>query len=1038
MPIQKDVIKIPLGGKLDESINPQVLSSGSMVVADNVRYKKHGNVEKFNGNELVSMSIDSSGDRIDAHSLLANEDCLIVGGSVEDSAGKSMLDEHYQCLARGEVDDVWYKRGGWSPIRQSKRHLNYSDESIFSVETVINAGYIYSAVVYLEPVTATPRNYKIRLTIIEAASGNVMLDGYELPSGKTAPRLVAVDSTHTHLFVTQDDAQGPVSSTLLLYVLNPTTPTIVPAPITAVADGAATGYIPQYDADYNDDPLYGPGSVVAHNNTNASNGLKRMFFQANGTLRRSATDTGRAPDGYIAIRRCYDYNSGNYLIVVAHGEGANLRVEIFNDDLTSSVASTLVMAGTTPASIGIIEDPSDSYNSGAANSAFRIWVEQAVTYGGGAPGAGGAYNRVKTQRRSFAACARVESVDETVDHWRILSRPFTHNGLAHIWLYFDSDDNQPRAGLWHWRKIDLADTVCYPETVCYWGIDTIEGPMQPTSVIPGTLFPSPPAANISQNGDGYNWGSFEAVRVLSVEGAGDITSKTALNNYVNWGGSHYKSANSGGIAILPGGAMKIFDGKCHDYGWAHAPEITGVIDGGAGNMGSGSAYYFTAIYEWTDGAGNLHRSAPADIVGYTPGVINRSVDIGAKPIFAGDWDKNFVGSHVKISFYRANPTTPNEFHLIATVDNAVPTAGEIVVTDGLADSVVDVQPLIYTYGGVLSNGTPPPTQVIHRHRDRLFAIDDEDPRRLVYTKPIENGVAPEWAPELVHIMPVQLTAIETLQNDLIVFGDSSVYTLRGDGIDIFGSAGAYIEELRLPSSGAVSQASVKNTNIGLLWYDGASINLINFQNITDIGSQVQDSIANKTIYRIDEDSGEKLIRILYNGGMLVYDYEHNRWSRLTFHGYTFDMVRRPSGDLYFWDDSVPTDTLYLENSGYVFRGSNTISFTLETPWVRLGNLTGYQRVFWVQLLGKWESPHSLQISVYIDYNGTNFETVTYDMAASTTPYQILFTPAIARCQSISFRISDTLQSGSKKSVTLTGIEIVAGFISPRLRNKNGV
>lgn len=484
--------------------------------------------------------------------------------------------------------------------------------------------------------------------------------------------------------------------------------------------------------------------------------------------------------------------------------------------------------------------------------------------------------------------------------------------------------------------------------------------------------------------------------------------------------------------------MRIFDGKCHDHGWAHAPEITGIIDGGPGNMGSGSAYYFTAIYEWTDGTGNLHRSAPADIVSYTPGSANRSVDIGVKPIFAGDWDRNFAGGHTKISFYRANPTTPNEFHLIDTVNNEVPTAGEIVTTNGFADSVVDVQSLIYTYGGVLGNGTPPPTQIIHRHRDRLFAVDDENPRRLVYTKPIENGVAPEWAPELVHIMPSPITALETLQNDLISFSKNSVYTIRGNGMDVFGSSGSYVEELRMPSVGAVSQANVLNTNIGLLWYDGTSVNLMNLQNLTDIGHQVQDSIDSKTIYRIEEDSSEKLIRILYNGGMLVYDYEHNRWSRLTFYSNTFDMVRKANGELYFWDDNDPTDTLYLENTGYVFRGASTIGITLETPWVKLGNLTGYQRVFWVQLLGEWESPHSLQIVITIDYNGTTFETVTYDMSASTTPYEILFTPAIARCQAIKFRISDTLQSGSKKSVTLTGIEIVAGFISPRLRNKNGV
>lgn len=1031
MPLKKDIVQIPLGGKVDESVNEKVLQPGSMVAASNCHYTRRGQVEKSKGNTYIATTIDSSGDRIGMHTFLASDVGLLVAGDVMDSAAKSKLGEHGQLLSLNDQEDKWYKRGEWMPIRQSKQPLNYSDEFIWSVETTIHSGYVYLAAVILDPPTASPREYHIKISVIEQSTGHVLLENYKLTTGKTSPRFVNV-GTKVHLYVAKTEPIGSVDSSIYLYVLDPTTPTTVPAPILCINDAPASGYIPLFDAAYYLDSTYGHCSALFSNGTSGTVALIRTARDESGTLRRTTTDTGRAPDGHLTAQRCYDYNTSNYYMVVAHGEGANVRCQVFDDALAVHTASYAPFAGTTPEMLAVCEDPADSYHLGAANSAYRIYVQVSTAYTG--PGTGSNFRRILTERRTFAAGALVGSSDQQLLHWRLATRPFTKDGLARVWCTFDTglSDAQPRAALFHWSKADPTDASCVPETDCYWGLDTFERPQNPADITPPPTFPYPPVGNVTVVGSVYYWGSYEAVRVLSV-GVAPITSKQIVLNKIDWNGSHYKAAKSGRLMILPGGRMNAYDGGCHDYGFAHAPEITGIVDGGAGSMAAGT-YSFLAIYEWVDGVGQLHRSAPSNIVTFVSAG-TRQADIGIKPIMAGDYKKNITDMDVQIVIYRNTQTDLTLFHRLKSILNEVPAAGEVVTTDGQGDAGVSGQPLIYTHGGILAAGTPPPTQILHRHRDRIFAVDEEDPTRIVYTKPIESSLAPEWSGTLVHRMPEDIVALSTLQNDLVAFAENSVYVVRGGGIDIFGTNGYYLEELRIPSVGAQGHSAVLNTNIGLLWYGGDTINLMTLNSMTDLGHQIKDSVSGLLIRRIEESADEKLIRVLYSGGMLIYNYEFNRWSVLSYHASTNDMARDYAGDLYFW--YTLTAPLLKEANVYTYGpGPTDITYSMETPWVKLGNLTGYQRIFWIQILGEWASSHDLNVQVYIDYQTSVYETITASKASVERPYEILITPAVKRCQAIKLKISDSSPSG--KSAILTGVEIVAGFLGPRLRNKNGV
>lgn len=1037
MPLKKDVIQVPLAGKLDESVNPKLMQPGSVQLATNCRYTKEGLVRKMYGNELVTTTVDSANDQINVHTMLPSADSLLVAGHLENySTGRAQLDEGYQVLALNGQEDKFYKTGLWQPIEQSKQPLNYSDELIWSVETTVHSGYVYSAVVFLDPVTAAPREYGIRLCVVEQSTGHVIIDNTRLAVGKTQPRFVNV-GTHVHLYVANTEPIGSVDASMSLYVFDTATPDVIPSPATIYVDTGASGILPLYDACYHDDPTYGDCSVFFTGGNNAGAGLYGRIIDESGTPQRAAYwDGTRAPDGHMAAKMCPDYATGNNYIVVVHGEGANVRCIVFDDTLGVHTANYVAIAGVTPEILAVCEDPADSYYSGSAFSAYRIFCQRFVGFA--SPGTGN-FREIRSERRRFDTAAIVGSADYILQHWRIATRPFVHEGVARIWCSFDTGlaDSQPRAGLFHWGKEDPTATQCTPELNCVWGVDTFERPLQPANITPPPTFPFPPAGNVTAVSDDFFWGSYEAVRVLSI-GVFPLTSKSVKLNKLGWSGSRYVPARVGDLVVLPGGRMSLFDGQTHDYGFCHAPEITGVVDGGAGTLSTGT-YSYTAIYAWTDAAGMLHRSAPANIVTFTPGAANRSGLIGIKPILAGDWHKMVGNSHVKIEIYRNTQTTPAVFNRVAVVDNQYLAGAQITHTDTSPDSVVVGQPLLYTNGGVLPAGSPPPTQIVHKHRNRLFAIDDEDKRRLVYTKELETGLAPEWSSVLVHLLPRNAYAVDTVGSDLVVFCEDSVYTLRGNGIDIFGRSGSYYEELRMPTAYVVEKNLVKNTNIGLVFYSGASIYLMAGQSIRELSSPIKERLANDVIYRIEEDPDEKTIRFLYNSGMHLYNYEFDRWSDCSF-GNLLDMARTDDKQLWFWEKKLGSKgKLLKENKSKYLHGStgSTYGIAITTPWLRLGNINGYQRVYECQILGDYYGAHGLQIITSTDYAAASKEVISKSYSTSFEPYLVSWVPAIGRCQAIRIQLSE-IASGDSAGPAFTSLELIAGFKGPSVRNKDGI
>ena len=103
----------------------------------------------------------------------------------------------------------------------------------------------------------------------------------------------------------------------------------------------------------------------------------------------------------------------------------------------------------------------------------------------------------------------------------------------------------------------------------------------------------------------------------------------------------------------------------------------------------------------------------------------------------------------------------------------------------------------------------------------------------------------------------------------------------------------------------------------------------------------------------------------------MYDYYYQQWG-------TFVNVPAISSTLY---EELHT---YIDKFGQVFQetpglymdGSNPTLMAFTTSWINVAGLQVYQRAYFFYLLGKYISPHFLQVSIAYDYNQSAFQSTT--------------------------------------------------------------
>jgi hypothetical protein len=491
----------------------------------------------------------------------------------------------------------------------------------------------------------------------------------------------------------------------------------------------------------------------------------------------------------------------------------------------------------------------------------------------------------------------------------------------------------------------------------------------------------------------------------------------------------------------------------------------------AGGQIANGTYLYAFWYESQDSTGELHRGAVSVKVLVTMTAAPRSFSIAIPTcrltrfanarICVARSEQGATGTDETIEMFRVTSNDPT----VTTGANRYvvndPTVDTVTFVDSLDDATLATREPLYTNGGILSN-TPSPWAggVIASAKGRLFWLDPTDPNMVRYSQPRADDTALEAPVDLTTVKDQfggDLTAIAAMDDTIVPFSATSTFIFGGPGpladpsVDPGSNAFTPID-LITTDVGCIAPSSLAQTPLGLTFKSRKGIMLLTrAREIVNIGNDVQHFDTHNIVRTTLITTAQRVVYLTDSGSTLMWDYNRNAWATWANHE-GLDAIEL-DGLLYY----LRTDSrVFAETPGVYLDDHKHIRMTIETAWVHFLNyLQGWQRILHAVFIGKYISPHTLNVRFRIDYNddyynqidsnvNSNFSPSLYGVGlygagdyggpgGGTTRYQRAI-HINKRCQSISFLVQDTEAAGDfGASFELSEILLIGGGIGPAFK-----
>jgi len=440
--------------------------------------------------------------------------------------------------------------------------------------------------------------------------------------------------------------------------------------------------------------------------------------------------------------------------------------------------------------------------------------------------------------------------------------------------------------------------------------------------------------------------------------------------------------------------------------------VVNTLTAAAGSIAAGT-YNFVAVYTRTDKYGNEYRSAVSDqaniTLGSTQGV---TVKVGVSSVFIDDLDL-FDG---KVEIYAKQNTAVN---FIKQGEIDVVSFGIIVpFVDVTISSLVTSGKLLYTTGGVLETDPAPSFASCAVVNNRVWIVSNDD-GRIWYTKPLEEGLAPEFSAFLTIRFgdgggdPV---AVAGLDGRVVVFKPDSIYAISGEGSNSTGAGGAFSPPFRIAAdTGCINPASVVLTPAGLMFLSKKGFYLLDRGlNTLPVGDEVRGFDQNVTSATLNEND-EEVIFTTKSGLALIYNYKYGQWS--TWGNYSANAS-------VIWRDSIVHAKAdgTVNKSGGLSDNGDPIKLELRTAWIKAGGVQLLHRFYRMFIIGRDGGDHDLLFRTRYDY-GTDVDTYTQPKQAGVYQYEVHIKRQ--KVQSIQFDIEATPSVNG--ALRLSNMTLVVGL-----------
>lgn len=570
-------------------------------------------------------------------------------------------------------------------------------------------------------------------------------------------------------------------------------------------------------------------------------------------------------------------------------------------------------------------------------------------------------------------------------------------------------------------------------------------------------------------------------------------------------GSHHRPigfpVEISGALSFGGGVTQVFDGaQLCELGFFWAPEIVVAYNEGDAPSPAITArsYYYTATYAWTDAKGQLHRSAPANPVQIdahtfigdnydtdnngtddTASVVNllvrnmtvslKDADLfysGASPINIEIWRSYYNGTAVAVD---ANPVGPDGAVAtflfrrvftgrIAAIQNIYETPTNNrdnwaqVIQDSQTDLDVSFAELLpFQLSAGVGWAVPPPNvhtpmSVIAQWQNRLWGVNPEDPRVIVYSEEIlplgTQYVLPEFNDTntfRIDSLGEEVTAMQAMDNSLVIFTRSEIFALSGQG-NSGGSPGTLSSQVLSRSTGCIEPRSVVLGPPGIFFQSAKGYYLLGrgFElDYVSAGAAIENAIraaGNIRAATLIEDRHQ--IRLALNEAdegtprVAIYDYFHRLWSIASLpqmaavnglgnarahdvqsacswrglQGETLHVVLQQGSGLGVErgdDDTVFADVDWQS-------AAIPVAMDVTVEWIHLAGIAGYKKLRSIGIQLEKTQDVQCTVELYYDRNGDFDETApddTFtDLAAAG---YIRVRPSIRKCSAVLVRVYES-------------------------------
>lgn len=992
MSLNKQAVPINFSQGVDTKADPKQVQMGKFIALQNSVFTKTGALTKRNGFGQITKLPNA----LQTTLTTLNGNLLATGSNL---------------YAFSQETNQWLNQGSIQSVSLKTQSIIRNSASQTGIDTAVSATGL-ACTVYIQ-------NGLPYYVVSDVATGQQIVPSVLLENTASSPKVFVLGAYFVITFLSTFSGSPHVRYLAI--------PTATPASPLAAADVSTDlqSITSGYDAVVANDTLYISWAASA-------NAIKINYISR--TLLLSAAKTILAHTASL-VSLTADISGPSSVVWVSFWDGTsstagNMYVAAYNQTLGVVNPANQIVTGVSLSQI----------TSAATLGVLSIIYETKNTYSY-APNAQTDYVSFLTVAQAGLALSTPVVILRSVG---LASKAFYDNGIAYVLVTY-GESNQPTYFL-----IDLKGTV-YLRLAYANG-----GGYQSTQVLPNvSLF------------NGVHYVPYAIKDFLATVNkttnsppgtpVNAIYTQTGINLAefaLNASGQY--SAEIGDTLHLTGGKLWMYDGvKPVEHGFNVWPENLAVTTSVTGGALTAQTYFYRFCYEWTDNQGNLHRSAPSIPLSqittgtassntiYVPTLrITSKVSPNPVRIVGYRWS---VAQQVYYQFTSITTPVLND----TTIDF-------VTIIDTLADSAILGQTLLYTTGGVIENIAAPASTVSCLFKSRLFLVDAEDQNLLWYSKQVIQATPVEMSDLFtIYVAPTSgaqgstgaITALSAMDDKLIVFKKDAIYYITGNGPDNTGGNNDFSDPVFITSSvGCTNPKSIVLMPMGIMFQSDKGIWLLGRDLQTQyIGAPVE-SYNNQLVESAQVIPGTNQIRfLLANSNItLMYDYYFSQWG-------TFTNLSAVSSTLYQGAHTYlnSAGTVYQEQPNTYIDGSAPVLLSFTTSWISLAGLQGYERFYFMYLLGAYFTPFKLSVQIAYDYNTSSSQYVTVTPDNYSPPYgndpswgasavwggpsnvfETRIFPSKQKCETFQITITELYDSSlgvqAGQGLSLSGMNIVVG------------